>query len=430
MRVLVSGVPAIGHIVPMLDLAQSLQKVGHDVRFATNSERHGVISVAGLQPLEAGMSLAEMRRERLRRWPETDRQPASVWATRMWAQIMAPSTLRGLLAIMADWLPDVVLHDEGEYAGPVAAAKSNVPWVTHSWGSPLRPTSELADLEELTAALWMSSGFDVPVFAGLYEYALVDPCPRLLQSASPGTRITWPIRPMPFDDDGELLEADAYVGFGTVPAFATALAELTSAVRTCTERGMRVVVTAPSENLRHELAAIDRDLVRPVEFVNLSALLSSCKVAITHAGAGTVLASLGAGVPLVLVPRGARSQLRMAQACETAGVGRSCAGREGIDTAVSDVLSNPAIAANARSASLEIAAMPSGAEVAAKVEELVTSHSAHDPRQRFELGHLIHHHHRRVQMCPVSRRAPRPGTQLERIIPLWMVYPTAAERWK
>ena len=200
------------------------------------------------------MDLAEMREERLRRWPETAVQPVSNWATRMWAQIMAPSTLRDLLVVMGEWTPDVVLHDEGDYAGPVAAAQWNIPWVTHGWGSPLRPTSQLADLEDFASALWMASGLDVPRFAGLYKYALVNPCPRLLQPDSPGADIEWPIRPVPFDNDGELLEADAYIGFGTVPAFANALAELSAAVRTCTERGMRVVVTAPSAELRRELA--------------------------------------------------------------------------------------------------------------------------------------------------------------------------------
>jgi Glycosyltransferase family 28 C-terminal domain len=302
MRVLISAVPAVGHIIPLLGLAQAVQLAGHEVRFATNRERHRLVAAAGLHPLEAGMSPVEMRDERHRRWPETDRQPATEWATRMWAQIMAPSTLQDLLAIMADWRPHVVVHDEGDYAGPVAAAKADIPWVTHAWGSPLRPISELTELEELASLLWASNGLDVPAFAGLYQHALVNPCPRFLQNDSPGANIEWPIRPTTFDDEGELLRADAYIGFGTVPAFANALAELTAAVRSCTERGMRVVVTAPSEDLRDELAAIDSRLVQARDFVRLGALLPSCKIAITHAGAGTVLASLSAGVPLVLLP--------------------------------------------------------------------------------------------------------------------------------
>jgi UDP:flavonoid glycosyltransferase YjiC (YdhE family) len=371
MRVLFSAVPAVGHVVPLLGLAQAIQLAGHEVRFATNRESHRLVTSAGLHPLEAGMSLVEMRDERCRRWPETDRQPPSEWATRMWAQIMAPSTLRGLLAIMADWLPHVVVHDEGDYAGPVAAAMSDIPWVTHAWGSPLRPISELTELEELASWLWVSNGLDVPANAGLYRHALVNPCPHFLQSSSPGVAVEWPIRPMPLEDQGEILQADAYVGFGTVPAFANALSELTVAVRSCTERGMRVVVTAPSEDLRNELVEINPDLVEARDFVRLNDLLPSCKIAISHAGAGTVLASLSAGVPLVLSPRGTPSQIRMAQASDAAGVGRSCAGDWEIDAAVGDVLSNQVMAATVASAARQIATMPPAGEVAASVETLV-----------------------------------------------------------
>ena len=371
MRVLVSAVPAIGHIVPLLDLAQALQSAGHEVRFATNQQRHRLIIAAGLQPVAAGMSEAEMREERHRRWPETERQPVNEWATRMWAQIMAPSSLQDLLAIAADWRPHVVVHDEGDYAGPVAATKSGIPWVTHAWGSPLRPTNELIELEEIASSLWTSNGLEVPASAGLYQHALVNPCPRFLQNDPPGASVQWPVRPSTLDEEGELLRADAYIGFGTVPLFANALAELTAAVRSCTERGMRVVVTAPSQDLRNELAAIDTRLVDARHFVKLSTLLPSCKIAITHAGAGTVLASLSAGVPLVLVPRGTPSQLRMAEACERADVGRSCAGEAEIDAAVGDVLSNADIASQVEVGAKQIATMPTGASVAVHVDAFV-----------------------------------------------------------
>jgi hypothetical protein len=289
----------------------------------------------------------------------------------MWAQIMAPSALQDLLPIVANWKPHVLVHDEGDYAGPVAAAKAEIPWVTHAWGSPLRPGSELTELEELVSGLWTANGLDVPASAGLYRHALVNPCPRFLQSNSPGASTEWPIRPMTLDDGGDLLSADAYVGFGTVPAFANALAELSAAVRSCTDRGMRVVVTAPSQDLRDELVAIDRRLVNARDFVKLGSLLHTCKIVITHAGAGTVLASLGAGVPLVLVPRGTPSQIRMARACETAGVGRSCADEFSIEAAVSDVLSIPAIRTKAEYAATNIARMPPAFEVVRRIETFV-----------------------------------------------------------
>ncbi len=371
MRVLVSAVPAIGHVVPLLDLAQALQLVGHQVRFATNEQSHALIAGAGLDPVSAGMSHAEMVGERRRRWPETDTQPATAWATRMWARVMAPSTLKDLLVRMEEWRPDVVVHDEGEYAAPVAAVRAGIPWVTHAWGSPLRPASDLAELEEHASMLWESCGLAMPPGAGLYAHALVNPCPPMLQDQPvAGTSVVWPIRPRPLEGQGPVLDADAYIGFGTVPTFADARFELIAAVRACTSRGMRVVVTAPSEEIRRELAGLDERLVDPRVFVSLPSLIASCKVVISHAGAGTVLAALTAGVPVVLMPRGTPSQMRMADACQRAGVGRRC-DPTGLDGALDEVLNDPRFGATASAAAREIAELPSASDVVPLIESLV-----------------------------------------------------------
>ena len=177
MRMLVSAVPPTGHVVPLLDIACAMQDAGHEVRFATNAQSHQLVAEAGLRPVSAGMSSVEMIAERRRRWPEADGQPPTLWATRMWAQVMAPSTLADLLVEVAAWSPDVIVHDEGEYAGPVAAAKAGIPWITHAWGSPLRPAKELIELEDLAAPLWESCGLDTPPAAGLYAHAARQPVP-------------------------------------------------------------------------------------------------------------------------------------------------------------------------------------------------------------------------------------------------------------
>ncbi len=376
MRVLVSAVPALGHVVPLLDLARALQLAGHEVRFATNEQSHAVIAGAGLAPVAAGMSTMEMRKERVRRWPKTGTQPVSAWATRMWAQVMAPSTLEDLLELMSRWPPHVVVHDEGEYAAPVAATRAGIPWVTHGWGSPQRSASELVDLKELAGGLWESCGCDVPAAAGLYAHALVNPCPPVLQSVPPpGASVVWPIRPRLLGEAGPTAEADVYVGFGTVPSFANAGAELSAAVRACTARGLRVVVTAPSEELRRELAEIDQRLVIAREFVSLASLIPSCRVVVSHAGAGTVIAALAGGVPVVLVPGGSPSQLRMAEACDHAGVGRCC-DAAGLDAALEEVLSDPGFAAAARAAAREIADLPDASEVVSLIESLAAAKRA------------------------------------------------------
>ena len=244
MRVLVSVAPSVGHIVPVLDVAGALRDTGHEVRVATHESRHGLIAGAGLVPVAAGMSSDEMVAERLRRWPETARQPATMWAVRMWVEIMAPATVRSLLPIIEDWRPDLVLHDEGEYGAPIAATAANVPWVTHGFGSPLRPVEELRELEATAQPVWEAAGQQMPANAGLYTHALINPCPPLLQSTMPGPGVVWPLKPRPYEGEGVRVAADAYVGYGTVPTFSDAPAELHAAVKACADLGMRVVVTA------------------------------------------------------------------------------------------------------------------------------------------------------------------------------------------
>ena len=369
MRVLLTAVPALGHVVPLLDLAGALRSGGHEVRFATNVERHQVIGDAGVDAVSAGMSMAEMVAERRRRWPDTVGQPATVWGTRMWAQVMAPSMLDDLVAIVGDWLPDVVIHDEGDYAAPVAAAVAEIPCITHGWGSPLRPDSELVELQDLTAAMWSSCGLDVPFAGGLYAHALVNPCPPILQDVASGAAVVWPLRPRSLRGHGIRVRADDYVGFGTVPGFANAPDELDSAVRACASLGMRVVVTAPDPELRRRLESIDPELVTAHEFVSLPQLVASCRVVITHAGAGTVLVALTEGVPVVVVPRGSPSQTRMAEACHRAGVGRRCDATT-LASTLDDVLNDPSISAAASAAAAQIASKPPATEVVPRIEAL------------------------------------------------------------
>jgi hypothetical protein len=369
MRILMSAAPQIGHIIPLLDIGRALQDAGHEVRVATEQGHHGLIVGVGLGVLAAGISSNEMVAERLRRWPETAHQPATVWALRMWVEIMAPATLAGLLPIVDAWRPELMVHDEGEYGAPIAAAIADIPLVTHGFGSPLRPASELTALEELARPVWAAAGQDMPANAGLYSHGLINPCPPMLDRTVSGATTVWPLRSQPLTGGGASIEADAYVGFGTVPTFADAPAELEAAVRACSEQGMRVVVTARTPELRARLEAIDRCHVIAEEFVSLPTTLRNCKVVITHAGAGTVLASLAAGVPLVLVPQGSPSQTRMAAACHEAGVGRSC-DTAGIAEALEVVLTDEAYTSAACAVANEIASMPQATAVVPRLEKI------------------------------------------------------------
>ena len=57
------------------------------------------------------------------------------------------------------------------------------------------------------------------------------------------------------------------------------------------------------------------------QWLPLAPLLPRCAAVLCHAGTGTTLAALAAGLPLVLVPQGA-DQFDNARACERAGAAR------------------------------------------------------------------------------------------------------------
>jgi UDP:flavonoid glycosyltransferase YjiC (YdhE family) len=378
-RVLVTAAPSIGHIAPVLGVASALRDAGHEVRLATHRSVHDLGVHAGVGVIAAGMSEADMLTERLRRWPDTEHQPPSAWAVRMFTQILAPAMLRDLDVIVEDWHPQLLIHEEGEYAGPLAATIAGIPCVTHGWGSPLRSVADLVALEADAAPLWDAAGVAMPTAAGLYRDGLLNPCPAFLQADPPGAAVSWAVRPTALHsrhtDDAPAGAAGrlgplAYVGFGTVAHFADAPDEIRAAVTAVVNSGLGAVVTTTDDSLRRELLEAHPARIEVRSFVSFDELFPTCRLVVSHGGAGTVLAALAAGTPLVLIPRGAPSQLRMAEACARADVGREATVAD-IDHVVPAVLSDGRMTRRCADAAADLAAMPPPAAVVPALERLV-----------------------------------------------------------
>jgi UDP:flavonoid glycosyltransferase YjiC (YdhE family) len=375
MRVLLTAAPGTGHVVPLLGIGRALREAGHQVCLATDADSHHLAQRVGLEVAAVGMSEPEMIAERVRRWPQTQQEPPERWAVRMFTQILAPATLRGLGRVVDSWRPQLLIHEEGDYAGPVAAASTGVPWVTHGWGSPLRTDEDLRSLETDAAALWREAGVAMPPAAGLYHDGLLDPCPPALQAGAAGAHTIWPIRPMPFDDGKSAIAQDtsardrAYVGFGTVAAFKALPSEIDAAVSALVGSGLSPVLTIDDDDLAERTRA-SHPGVDVQRFVSLPDLLPSCRIVVCHAGSGTVLAALSAGAPVVLLPRGTPSQLRIARACEQAGVG-AIATPDSLADTIRSVVADEAMAQSASAVAFEIATMPPPGAVVPHLEHLV-----------------------------------------------------------
>jgi UDP:flavonoid glycosyltransferase YjiC (YdhE family) len=374
---------AYGHVMPLLGVARLLAENGHDVVVATSRAFCPVVSSAGLQAHPAGMDDGALVAEARERWPETASLPAAAWTPRMFCEIAAPAMAADLGPLLDRWWPDVVVREEGEHGSPAVSAARGVPWVTHGWGSPLQDQGALVEHGRLVSPMWERAGLEVPAGAELYGAAVFDPCPPSLYVQAPAVAQRHGVRPTSRPETGEpgpssgARRRHAYVGFGTVPLFRDDPQLTRAAIEALLAEGFDVTVTTGDGGLGRTIEDAHPTRVRVERWAHLPELLAGCAVAVCHGGAGTVLSALAAGVPLVLLPRGAPSQQRMSAACEKRGVGRTVVwnGTNGDDVraAVTEVTSDERFAVAAASVARELAAMPDPSIATAVLDRVVRS---------------------------------------------------------
>jgi MGT family glycosyltransferase len=108
-------------------------------------------------------------------------------------------------------------------------------------------------------------------------------------------------------------------------------------------------------------------------FVPHALVLPSAAVTVTHAGHGTVAASLAYGVPLVALPNPMADQPFLAAMIQQLGAGLALEGESApaaIRTAVQEVIGQPSYAAAAANLAVAIHALPGAAGAAVELERL------------------------------------------------------------
>ena len=126
MRVLVTTPSALGHVNPVIPLAQAFVRRGDDVLWATAPDSHPAITAAGLRAVAAGLEQRTRNAEYFGRYPEAhDLSPQDLPAhmfPRAFGEIAVPAMLDRLRTIADDWEPDMIVHGLGEFAAPIVAA--------------------------------------------------------------------------------------------------------------------------------------------------------------------------------------------------------------------------------------------------------------------------------------------------------------------
>jgi UDP:flavonoid glycosyltransferase YjiC (YdhE family) len=332
----------------MVPLALAAVERGDEVLVATGGRLSDWVEACGLphSEVEHYWAPAPVVAEQMRRsWG--DLSPFQVFTT-----LLAPSMVRGLIDLCGRWQPDVIVHEETEYAAPLVGELLDIPCITHSYCAPARPEQERAIMLNLLEPIWNQYTTAAPRLSGaLY----LDACPPPFQTDSirsvPDVRL---LRPVSFDgppsDAPPWVEAigrpAVYVTFGTAAPFAQV--KVIQDAMDAVAKSVSTVVVTTGPNPTTEFRVPGNVLIET--YVRQSAILGSVDVVVSHGGADTTLGAIEFGLPHIVIPQQTMSQLRNAERIAALGIGvqvEAGSGPDAIRKAVQQTLDDPAYAEKA-----------------------------------------------------------------------------------
>ena len=386
MKVLITSPALLGHLNPMVPVAQAMAARGHSVLWALPAdgveevERRGLRAVAATAAIPFGPSLAKERFPELER-VAPDRAPIEIFG-KLWGAIFSTEMLNGLVPIALDFRPDLVIADAADFSGHIVAAERGIPSVTKGFG-PLLPEVGVATAGREVAPLWRSRGLEPRPYGGAYDTLYLDIYPPKLRAGVinhvPTRQSLRPDSDTGAEDDSSELPIPnsrsnaplVYVTLGTVFSNPERLGAIVAAVA---DLPVRVLVTVGPRGDASALGVFG-DHVRIERYVPQNAILRHCDVVVSHAGSGTALSALALGIPQLCLPQGA-DQFMNAAAIAASGAGLTIAPDHVTADAVADAVRRLLDDASfKREASLvreSIDTMPTAAEVAPMLEALAS----------------------------------------------------------
>jgi UDP:flavonoid glycosyltransferase YjiC (YdhE family) len=320
-------VPSVGRFYVIAPVARALAHAGHDIAFVAPASFQQEVSAAGFETIVAGPTLSELKAHAVGQDPSLppDRQSAL-----MFLRIAPLALSRELQSLAKAWRPDVIVHEEGEYGGPLVGALTGTPSVAVGWPAPLRPPAVLQRLDTVLAETWKAAGAAPRAFGGIFDTLFLDSCPPTLQAPHAAGIVSRKlVRPvldtsrctaLPESvDRGMPGVANVHITFGTVlPLEGDVLRIIRHTIEALDGEPVRLVVSVGDGN-NPALVGPNSDRLVAVRYLPHHALLPLCDAVICHGGAGSTIAALSHGLPLLILPRGGASQHRHAFACVHAG---------------------------------------------------------------------------------------------------------------
>jgi MGT family glycosyltransferase len=328
-RFLVVTLNASGNWPPELALIRALTQRGHTVRVLQEADLAPQITAAGA---EYGPYPTVAPRDRTVR---RDTSPAGELDHQIRMNYLNPAYGDDLLTEVRRFAPDVLLVDRMLMAAAVAAESTGLPtallWHTiyGAWMSTTPATSAavLDPLNVLRAQCGLARVPDVrrsleqahAILAFTYE-AFDTPlpdAPRHLHYVGPLACLPEPLPPYTWPWPPEDARPLILVSYST--SFQNQVPTLQRIAEAVAPLSVRVLLTLGSRVVAAELRLPPNVVAEP--FVPHAAVLGQTRLVVTHAGHGTVMAAVTAGVPMVCTPMG-RDQYAISGCVERLGLGR------------------------------------------------------------------------------------------------------------
>lgn len=313
----------------MVPLIGELQRAGHDVLWATRRdgcamlERYGFRALSATAANRGSSGMTEQEIATAAALPARERRLA-VMPT-MFGRIGARHMRDGLVPIVDEYRPDVVIHDLVDFAAAPIASARGIPHVTLAFGTALPPLL-LQAVAAAVADLWVDEGLVPSADVGLYDHLYLHPLPPTF-GETPTAPAVRRMRPMHYDgsvvagEPGWIHEfgrdrPGVYITFGTVMAGGAPWGALVEAVN---DLEADVVMTVGTKFDAASLGVLP-DNVRVEGYVPQTHLLSRAAVVVSHAGSGTMFAAAARRIPQLCLPMGA-DQWENADALARSGAG-------------------------------------------------------------------------------------------------------------
>lgn len=328
MRILFTFAGGTGHLDPLVPVARAIKAAGHAAVFAARPWMVPKVEALGFAALPAGSDegLTPVRRPLLALDAEREERDMREGFARHIARERAVD----LIAIAADWRPDVIVWEETDFAAPVVAERLDLPHaavIVIAAGTFVRTGLVAEPLNELRAQYGLPPD---PELVMLHRNLVLSPIPPGFRDpTSPLPTTAHEFRPFSLGRStpeggppwpGRLADAPTvYFTLGTV--FNMESGDLFSRILSgLQELPVNLVVTVGRDLDPLELGPQPAN-VHIERFIPQSVVLPHCDLVVSHGGSGSVVGALAHGLPMLLAPMGA-DQPSNAARCEALGIGR------------------------------------------------------------------------------------------------------------